>query len=115
MRSQRAVTVAFGDFGIGALGGGFSRDPSKLSCSLRLALRYYLASKESGRLEWPYPTVRRDGSPNPAVELQFEVDDAIWKEFSGEANRQGVSAQQLLQHAVLYFAADRDCGRLAVD
>ncbi len=42
----------------------------------------------------------------------MEIDDAVWKAFSKEAERQGASTDQLAQHAVFYLAADRDGGRL---
>jgi hypothetical protein len=113
MRSQLAVTVAIGDFGIGALGGGLIRDPSKLSCSLLVALRYYLADEGSGRVGWRYPLVGRDQPSKRSVEVRFEVDEMTWRNFSAEAERQGVSPDRLLQHAVLYFAASRDGGRIA--
>jgi hypothetical protein len=113
MRTQVAVTVALGEFGIGALGGGLIRDPAKLSCSLLLAIRHYLANRDSGGVGWAYPAIGRDGSSARTVELRFEVDEETWMAFSAEAERQLVSVDGLLQHAVLYFEAARDGGRLA--
>lgn len=110
---RRTVTVAVGDFGLGALGGSFKRDSSSLARSLMQAIRYYLADQDSGRVGWTYPSFRLDDRPHSTVEVQIEIDEPVWAAFSREADRQGVSADQLLQHAVLYFAADRDSGRLA--
>jgi hypothetical protein len=33
-------------------------------------------------------------------------------QFEAEAGKQGVSAQQLLEHAAFYFAAELDAGRI---
>jgi hypothetical protein len=46
------------------------------------------------------------------VTLELEIDSAVWTDFEREAERQGVSPQRLAEHAVLYFAADRDAGRI---
>lgn len=110
---RRTVTVAVGEFGLGSLGGAFRRDSASLARSLMQAIRYYLADQESGRAGWPYPSFRRGDQHDPTHEVQIEIDGAIWEAFSREADRQGVSTDQLVQHAVLYFAADRDGGRLA--
>lgn len=110
---RRTVTVAVGDFGLGALGGSFKRDSSSLARSLMQAIRYYLADRGSERAGWTYPSFRRDDRSGTTVEVEIEIEDGIWEAFSEEADRQGVTTGQLLQHAVLYFAADRDGGRLA--
>ena len=108
----RTVTVAVGEFGLGSLGGAFRRDSASLARSLMQAIRYYLADQESGQAGWPYPSFRRGDQHDPTHEVQIEIDGAIWEAFSREADRQGVSTSRLLQHAVLYFTADRDGGRL---
>ena len=110
---RRTVTVAIGDFGLESLGGSITRNSANLSRSFVQAVRYYLADQGSGRAGWPYPGFRREEELNQTVEVQIEIDDSVWKAFSKEAEQQGVSTNQLAQHAVLYFAADRDAGRLA--
>jgi hypothetical protein len=109
---RRTVTVALGDFSLEFLGGTHKHDPDTLAGSLMQAVRYYLADKDSGRAEWSYPSFQRDGQVGERVEVEIHSDDAVWEAFSAEAERQGVSTDQLLQHAVLYFAADLDAGRL---
>ncbi len=111
MRS--AVTVAVGDFGMGALCGAFKQDSTSLARSLMQAIGYYLADQESGRPGWAYPRLRRDDQPHPTVKVPIEIDDVMWEALTTEADRQEVSTDQLLQHAVLYFVADRDSGRVA--
>lgn len=110
---RRSVTVAVGDFGMGALCGSFKRDLASLARSITQAIGYYLADQGSARPGWAYPRFRRDQQPLPTVRLPIEIDDALWDTLAAEADRQGVSTDQLLQHAVLYFVADRDSGRVA--
>lgn len=110
---RRTVTVAVGDFGLESLGGALTRNSADLSRSFVQAVRYYLADQGSGRAGWPYPDFRREEELNQTVEVRVEIDDPVWEAFSEEAERQRVSTDQLAQHAVLYFAADRDAGRLA--
>ncbi len=107
------VTVALGDFSLESLGGAYKRDTANLGRSLAQAIRYYLGDRDSGRAGWPYPSFGRDGKDDQLVELRISIDAAVWDDFSKEADRQGVSTGQLIQHAALYFAADRDSGRLA--
>ena len=45
--------------------------------------------------------------------FQVELDDATWGALSEEADRQGVSTELLAMHALLYFLADIDSGRVA--
>lgn len=110
---RRTVTVGVGDFGLESLGGAFTRDSTNLGLSVMQAIRYYLAGQESERAGWTYPSFRRGDRDGPRVAVQLDLDDATWEAFSREADRQGVSTDQLVEHAVLYFAADRDSGRLA--
>ena len=53
-----------------------------------------------------------DASPSTAFELQLDLDAELWQALSQEAINQDVSAQQLLEHAVLYFAAEENAGRV---
>ena len=110
---RRTVTVAVGGFGLESLGGRSTRDSESLARPLVQAIRYYLADQGSERAGWLYPSFRRDDHRESTVEVQMEVDDATWEAFSAEADRQEVSTDQLASHAVLYFAADRDGGRIA--
>ncbi len=110
---RRTVTIAVGGFGLESLGGSSTQDPENLARPLVQAIRYYLADQESGRAGWLYPGFRRDDQLEPTVEVQVEIDDTTWETFSAEAGRQEVSTDRLASHAVLYFAADRDGGRIA--
>ena len=107
----RTVEMKVGDFALGLIGGP-SADGADLSRSLVQAVRYYLTDRDSGRVGWSYPSFLGEDGAGPERRLTLTVEDAIWREFTLEAARQDVSPDQLLQHAVLYFLADRDTGRL---
>jgi hypothetical protein len=112
------VILVLGDFSAEALKAGrhADGDADGLPRSLMLAILYYLAERDSRRPAWPYPDLRRE-DPEPVgdgpIELEVSLDDAAWKAFRKEAERQGVSVDRLAEHAALYFAADLDSGRLS--
>ena len=82
---------------------------------VRLAALYYLADRDANRTAWYVPRfVRHRASPSAAVEeLLGVLDHVTVAAIEEEAFRQGVSAPVLASHAVLYFLADVDSGRLA--
>jgi hypothetical protein len=75
-------------------------------------IRFYLKEKGSGGTGWSYPDLLRQGSPEEEIEVELEIEDALWREMRAEASRQRVSVTQLLEHAALYYAAELDAGRL---
>jgi hypothetical protein len=113
---QRTVRVVIGAFGADSLRTAREREETHLPRSLMQAIRYYLIERDSERVAWPYPELRR-GDPEPsgdgAVGVEVSLDDAVWKAFGEEAERQAVSVDRLAEHAALFFAADRDSGRLS--
>jgi hypothetical protein len=46
------------------------------------------------------------------VHLTVRLDDATWQALHDEAERQAVSPAELTRHALLYFLADVDSGRV---
>jgi len=78
---------------------------------LRTAALYYLADRELNRPGWRVPRFARDTARPQVVELG--LDDDIWDALLREAERQGVEPELLVEHAVLYYLADLDSGRLA--
>jgi len=109
---QRPITATLGDFSLESLRGTRDGDGASLDRQLMLAIRYYLADRDAGRAGWAYPGFVRDGHDGAETKVRASIDDAVWAEFSLLAEQQDVSTDQLLQHAVLYFAADRDAGRV---
>jgi hypothetical protein len=61
---------------------------------------------------WKFPSFLRDRGPSEEVELELSVDDNLWDSLEEEARSQGVSVRQMLEHAVLYFAAELNAGRV---
>lgn len=45
--------------------------------------------------------------------VTVELGGFTWERLQSEAERQGVSIEELVAHAVLYFLADFDSGRIA--
>lgn len=108
------LTAPLGDFSVDAL-----RQATGTVCSLesvaRAAVYYYLAERDAGRVAWRYPDFIRHskGQDPPGVVLSFKVDEAAWRAFRREAEAQAVGPDLLIRHAVLYFSADVDAGRVA--
>jgi hypothetical protein len=76
------------------------------------AIRFYLGDRASERPAWPYPDFLRDSETKGDASIELELDAGLWREFEQEAERQGVSVEQLAEHAAFYFAAELDAGRL---
>jgi hypothetical protein len=76
------------------------------------AIRCYLGDRGSERPAWPYPDFLRDSETEGDTSIELELDAGLWREFEQEAERQGVSVEQLAEHAAFYFAAELDAGRL---
>jgi hypothetical protein len=92
------------------LGSGNGAEPN--SDDVLKVIRFYLKEKGSGGTGWSYPDLLRQGHPEEEVEVELEIEDALWREMRAEASRQRVSVTQLLEHAALYYAAELDAGRL---
>jgi hypothetical protein len=75
------------------------------------ALRYYLSDRGTERAAWPYPGFLRGSETRRQVQIDADVDAGLWREFGEEAAGQGVTVEQLAEHAAFYFAAEVDAGR----
>lgn len=103
--------MRIGAFSLDALTGASGEDPDP-SRGVAQAVRYYLANRDGRRPGWTVPNFLRGAKKGEVSELSVEIDQSAWEEFEEEAQRQRVSTDELLQHAVLYMVADRDSGRL---
>ena len=84
------------------------------AAAVRQAVYYYLSDAGSGRAGWRHPRFRRRGQASgPTLEVPVTVDEDTWEAFADEAERQSVDVEDLVRHALLYFAADLDAGRVA--
>jgi hypothetical protein len=76
------------------------------------AIRIYLSDKGSDTPAWPYPGFLRGSETQEDVGFELQVDPDLWLRFEAEAEKQSVSAPQLLEHAAFYFAAELNAGRI---
>lgn len=106
------VTVEVGDLCLKAVEGEGGDDPEGLSRAFSRAVHYYLADRDAGGIGWRYPRFLGDGEPRSRRAVTIEVDAEAWRELVAEAARQDVAPDRLVEHAVLYLAADLDSGRL---
>ena len=109
---QRSLTLSLEEFGASTLEGEaerYSVSPAELG---RHAVRYYLSDRDSGRMALRVPRLSEDPSRKPALELRLDLDPHDWLELEEEAERQQVSVERLLEHAIVYFLADLDAGRV---
>ncbi|HEY7455590.1 MAG TPA: hypothetical protein VH683_13550 [Thermoleophilaceae bacterium] len=79
------------------------------AAAVRTASLYYLADRDSHRAAWRVP---RFGLGEAGPTLKVHLDEETWRAVSDEAERQGVSPDALAVHAVMYFLADVDSGRM---
>lgn len=105
----RGVTIALSELAIDALTG----DPDvEAGTRMESALRFYLADSKGGSPAWPYPGFLRGTETRGDTEVRLELQARLWDAFEEEAVRQGVTVEQLSEHAVFYFAAELDAGRV---
>jgi hypothetical protein len=105
--------VTLDDFSLASLEDASIAGQTTPGVLLVRALRYYLAERERDRPGWPCSRLfQEDGAAEAAATVELDLDGATWEAFSLEAVRQGVSTDQLLRHATLYYLADQDSGRI---
>jgi hypothetical protein len=109
---SRPATVVLSRLACEALAGKGEESPERAGARLTVAVRFYLRDRDSGRPAWPYPSFLRGSEVQEEVEIPLALEDELWDAFVGEAAEQGVSAQQLAEHAAFYLAAEIDAGRV---
>lgn len=106
----RNVTLHLDAFGQESLDRLMHEGDGSPASTFRTAALYYLADRDSERPAWRAP---RFQSKQPAGEgLRVVFDDDTWDALGDEARRQNVETPELAVHALLYFLADLDSGRL---
>jgi hypothetical protein len=110
---RRSVVLRVSALCAEVLGGKKAKGSKQDPTTLERALRFYLGNRGSGQPGWVYPTFLRDEIGTREVDLELEVDNGLWRAFRKEAARQDVSDSKLAAHAVLYYAAELDAGRIA--
>jgi hypothetical protein len=109
---KRSVTTSIGSFASKALAVEGRSGSTPSSVSIERAIHCYLSDKESAESGWRFPAFLRGREPVQAVELRVLVDEALWGSLEEEARRQEVDVRQMLEHAVLYFVAEVNAGRV---
>jgi predicted DNA-binding ribbon-helix-helix protein len=106
----KGLTLNLSEFSRRALERVALRGNGSTSSAVRMASLYYLSDRDSQRPVWRVPRFATGGEPGHS--LTIELDDATWRALSDEAEEQGVTTEVLAVHAVFYFLADLDSGRL---
>jgi hypothetical protein len=109
---QRRVTVEISGLAFEALEGAEAGSTGEAPGRMASALRCYLGDRGTARPAWPYPSFLRGSETQADVPVQFDVEADLWREFETEASTQGVSIDQLAEHAAFYFAAEANAGNL---
>jgi hypothetical protein len=107
---KQHVAVVLSELAFEAL----TSDSADAAASVRMAsaLRCYLGDRGTDQPAWPYPAFLRGSEPQRDVQVELEVAEDLWRAFTEEAVRQGVTIEQLAEHAAFYFAAELNAGRV---
>jgi len=109
---KRHVTVNLSQLAFDSLIGAGGGPPGKVSIRMESALRTYLADKGSDLQVWLYPRFLEGAETQADVRVDLDVEADLWADFADEASVQGVSVDQLAEHAAFYFAAEANAGKL---
>jgi hypothetical protein len=112
VRVQRSLTLSLEEFGALTLEAEAERYSVSTTQLARRAVGYYLSDRGSGRMAWQVPRLSQEPARQPALQLALDLDADSWNELDREAERQGVALERLLEHAIVYFLADLDAGRV---
>lgn len=107
---KRRLTIAVSVLAFEALMAGESN--ADVSLRVENALSCYLGDRGGERPAWAYPAFLRGSETRRDVELELSVREDLWRDFEEEATRQGVTVEQLAEHAAFYFGAEVDAGRV---
>jgi hypothetical protein len=107
------TTVCLSRFAFEAVAGEQEEGSKHVPAMMARAVRYYLNDRDSGRPGWLYPPFLRDSEVAGDVKLEVSIDEQLWRSLEEEAERQGVSVPQMVEHVALYFAAEANSGRIA--
>ena len=59
------------------------------------------------------PGAPQDADACATRNLELKLDDFAWESLAEEAAREGLTVEELVGYAVLYYLADADSGRVA--
>lgn len=107
---SRELRLSLGPFGRAALERLAEEGNGSPSKAVQAASLYYLRDRGSGRPAWRVPDLPPPDNGNHAIAV--ELDDETWAGLRREATEQGVTPDALALHALMYFVADVDRGRV---
>jgi hypothetical protein len=107
----KSMKLRLDSFGRQALSEFAEERRDSASAVVRTASLYYLADRYSGGGAWRVPRFMRN--PPDVDGFEVDLDDDTFAALRQEASGQGVEPSRLAEHALLYFLADLDGGRLA--
>lgn len=110
--NKRHVAVNLSRLAFDSLAGAAAGPGGQMSAKMEGALRVYLADRDRERPAWLYPRFLEGAETRADVRLDLDLEDGLWGEFEEEASTQGVSVDQLAEHAAFYFAAEATAGHL---
>jgi hypothetical protein len=93
--------------------GRLGPDPAGATLRLTTAIAYLMGERDVQRAGVAYPNFRRAEDPADQREVELVIDAELWERFCREAERQGVSHERMLEHALFHLAADEDSGVFA--
>ncbi len=109
---KRHVGVGLSQLAFEALMGDETDSAAHVTVRMTSAVRCYLEDRDTNGPAWPYPGFLRGTEVQGDIRVQFEVGEDLWHDFEEEATAQGITVEQLAEHAAFYFAAELNAGRL---
>jgi hypothetical protein len=79
---------------------------------IRTAVLYYLQERHADRTTWRRQTLAGDEAGS-AVAVEVDLGEETGHALAEQATAQGVDPEDLARHALLFFLADVDSGRVA--
>jgi hypothetical protein len=110
----QTLTLRLAPFEFEALEGYRSSQRVTAVRVIRTAVMYYLRERDSDRAAWRMPQ-RGFEEPDGVTALGVEVGEETRRALVEEAAAQGVESETLARHALLFFLADVDSGRVATN
>lgn len=108
---ERVLTLDFSDFGRELLEEQARRERLPVEAVVREAGIYYAAELRSGRTAAAVPPAG-EGETRSPIEARADLDPPTWAALEQAAERQGITLERVLVHAVLLYVADVESGRL---
>jgi hypothetical protein len=109
---MRSVTVHLSGFACEAVAGERRSGSEHVPARVIRAIRCYLKDGGTEHAGWSYPHFLPDEKRAENVALRLNVEDELWHSLEAEAERQHVSAEEMVEHAAFYFAAEMNAGRI---